>query len=66
MRFARVDGALRATLGDGETIIATPLTPTEFRWEGRPPGFLFVFSADSRTVAVRAPGDPEIVLSRAP
>ncbi|HEU0299262.1 MAG TPA: alpha/beta hydrolase [Longimicrobium sp.] len=66
VRFERVEGGLRATLGDEETVVATPLSPTEFRWEGMPPGFAFVFSPDARTVAVRTPGDPEIVLSRMP
>jgi pimeloyl-ACP methyl ester carboxylesterase len=66
VRFERVGGGLRATRGDGETVITTPLSPTEFRWEGMPPGFLFIFSPDARAVTLRTPNQPEIVLSRTP
>lgn len=66
IRFERVAGGLRATADDGETVAATPLTPTEFQWEGMPPGFAFLFSPDARTVTLRTPGEPDLVLSRTP
>ncbi|HEX2081230.1 MAG TPA: alpha/beta hydrolase [Longimicrobium sp.] len=66
IRFERVSGGLRATANDGDTVVATPLSSTEFRFEGLPPGFAFVFSPDARTVTMRIPGEPDLVLSRTP
>lgn len=64
VQFEAVDGALRAR-GRNLNVIASPLSPTRFYWEGLPPGFEFEFSADGRTVTFRTPGE-QFVLTRQP
>ncbi|HEY0017744.1 MAG TPA: alpha/beta hydrolase [Longimicrobium sp.] len=64
VRVEALDGVLRATFGDGPTVIALPISATTFRWEGYPPGFLFEFSEDGRTLTVRIPGQEPATLTR--
>jgi len=65
MRVDALDGALRVRLGDF-TAITSPRTPTEFGVEGMPPEFSITFSDDARTVTMREPGEPPLVLARRP
>lgn len=65
MRVEALEGVLRMRMGNG-TLIATPRSATEFGWEGFPPGFSFTFSDDGRTLTMREPGDPPVVLTRTP
>jgi hypothetical protein len=47
-------------------MIASPLSATEFNWEGHPREFSFTFSDDGRTLTMRQPGTPPIILTRKP
>jgi pimeloyl-ACP methyl ester carboxylesterase len=64
IQFEALDGALRARARNME-IVASPLSPTRFFWEGQPAGYEFEFSADGRSVTLRAPGE-QFVLTRQP
>lgn len=67
VHFEALDGVLRARLEPlDRTIIASPLSNTEFRWEGYPARFLFRFSDDGRTVTMPGPDQPSVTLTRAP
>lgn len=68
-RIEALDGVLRAHLqGFGEelTVVASPLSPTVFRWEGFPPDFAFRFSDDGRTVTIPGNDTPTVTLTRQP
>ncbi|HEU4883280.1 MAG TPA: alpha/beta hydrolase, partial [Longimicrobium sp.] len=68
-RIEALDGVLRAHLrGFGEelTVVASPLSPTVFRWEGFPPDFAFRFSDDGRTVTIPGNNQPTVTLTRQP
>jgi pimeloyl-ACP methyl ester carboxylesterase len=69
VRFEALDGVLRAHaqgFGGELNVIASPLSPTEFRWEGFPPSFTFKFSEDGRTLTMPGPNEPAITLTRTP
>ena len=67
MRFEALDGVLRAREEAQDfTVIATPLSPTEFHWEGFPESFVFRFSEDGRTVTMPGRGQPTVTLTRRP
>lgn len=65
MRVEALEGALRMSIGDAN-LIATPRSATVFGWEGFPPEFSFTFSEDGRTLTMREPGDPPLVMTRRP
>jgi hypothetical protein len=69
VRIEALDGVLRAHVqgfGDELTVVASPLSPTEFRWEGFPPDFAFRFSDDGRTLTMPGNDQPTITLTRRP
>lgn len=67
MRVEALDGVLRMRMGENFTMVASPLSPTVFSWEGYPPEFSFTFSDDGRTLTMREPGEPEpLVMTRRP
>jgi pimeloyl-ACP methyl ester carboxylesterase len=66
MRVEALDGVLRFSVGQEFIVIASPLSATEFNWEGMPREFSFTFSDDGRTLTMREPGSPPIILTRKP
>jgi pimeloyl-ACP methyl ester carboxylesterase len=63
----RVGGRLRATVASQPPILLVPLSPTRFRLEGLPGGFLFEFQlADGRaeSASFQQPGQPAQTLTR--
>lgn len=66
VRIDALDGALRVVLSSGPTLLAAPLSHTEFRVEGLAPGHVMAFSADAGTLTVRLPDEPDLVLTRKP
>ncbi|WP_420129518.1 alpha/beta hydrolase [Longimicrobium sp.] len=67
VRFEALDGVLRARI-DSEhmTVIASPISPTEFQWEGFPSEFVFRFSEDGRTLTMPSRTQPSVTLTRKP
>ena len=66
MRVEALDGVLRMRMGEDFEMIASPLSPTRFNWEGFPPEFSFTFSDDGRTLTMREPAEEPLVLTRRP
>lgn len=67
VRFEALDGVLRARIDSEDmTVIASPLSPTEFHWEGFPPGFVFRFSEDGRTLTMPNRDQSSVTLTRTP
>jgi pimeloyl-ACP methyl ester carboxylesterase len=66
MRVEALDGVLRMRMGENFTMLASPLSPTVFNWEGYPPEFSFTFSDDGRTLTMREPAEEPLVLTRRP
>lgn len=67
VRIEALDGALRGRLEAQDfTVIASPLSPTEFQWEGFPPSFVFRFSEDGRTLTMPGRDRPTVTLTRRP
>jgi pimeloyl-ACP methyl ester carboxylesterase len=67
MRVEALDGVLRMRIGDDFSMIASPLSPTRFSWEGYPPEFSFTFSEGGRTLTMREPGESApLVFTRRP
>lgn len=66
VRFEALGGdALRAHLEPGDrTVIASPISPTEFHFDGFPAQFVFRFSADGRTVTMPGLDDRPVTLTR--
>lgn len=67
VRIEALDGALRGRLEAQDfTVVASPLSPTEFRWEGFPPRFVFRFSEDGGTLTMPGRDRPTVTLTRRP
>ena len=67
VRIDALDGALRGRVDARDfTVIASPLSPTEFQWEGFPPSFVFRFSEDGRTLTMPGRDRPTVTLTRRP
>jgi hypothetical protein len=65
--FERVGDRLRATVAGQPPLLLVPLSPTRFRLEGLPGGFLFEFQlADGRAISAsfQQPGQPAQTLAR--
>lgn len=67
VRFEALDGVLRARVESADrTVFASPVSPTEFHWEGFPAQFVFRFSEDGRTVTMPGLDDEPVTLTRRP
>jgi pimeloyl-ACP methyl ester carboxylesterase len=67
VRFTALDGVLRARVESEDlTVIASPLSPTEFQGEGFGPELVFRFSPDGRTVTMPGLDDELVTLTRKP
>ncbi|HEX6371543.1 MAG TPA: alpha/beta fold hydrolase [Longimicrobium sp.] len=65
VRFEALDGVLRARVDAFDlTVVASPLSATEFHWEGFPPDFVFRFSEDGRTLTMPGRDQPTMTLTR--
>ncbi|HEX5872898.1 MAG TPA: alpha/beta fold hydrolase [Longimicrobium sp.] len=65
VRFEALDGVLRARVDAFDlTVVASPLSATEFRWEGFPPSYVFRFSEDGRTLTMPGRNQPTMTLTR--
>lgn len=65
-RVHAVDGALVIHLSEGGVVLARPVSPARFVWEGSPPGWELVFTEDANTLSLRGEGAPPLVLTRQP
>ena len=64
LRVEALPGAIKVQ--GGGSLLAVPLSPTRFQWEGFPAGFEVVFSGDGRTMTIVQPGQPNEVATRRP
>jgi pimeloyl-ACP methyl ester carboxylesterase len=67
VRIEALDGALRGRVEARDfTVIASPLSRTEFQWEGFPPSYVYRFSEDGRTLTMPGRDRPTVTLTRRP
>ncbi|MBW3570911.1 MAG: alpha/beta hydrolase [Gemmatimonadetes bacterium] len=66
VRFEALDGVLRARIGGDFTAVASPLSRTEFHWEGFPRRFTFRRSEDGGPVEMPGRDESAVTLTRSP
>jgi hypothetical protein len=65
VRFEALDGVLRARVESWDrTVIASPVSATEFHFDGFPAEFVFRFSPDARTVTMPGIDGGTVTLAR--
>lgn len=66
VRIEALDGGVLRGRMESEdfTVVASPVSPMEFHWEGFPAAFVFRFSEDGRTMTMPGQNQPTITLTR--